>query len=199
MDPKIIVIDGQAYHSVDEMPPEVRQRYELALRLLADADNDPIAGAAESRDILADQNRNGVPDMLEKIMGANAVVEGMKIVIDGREFNGIENLPPEARARYEEAMRKLDKNRNGVPDFVENMIKPAHPVSNTMITFEVETPPGSATLDATSSAWTSPDEPSPVGPVVTPDTSNGWTIALAALFILLCLVSAAGILYFSLR
>jgi len=186
MNPKIIVIDGKAYHSVDEMPPDIRQRYELAVRLLSDADQAEVSDAFEPRDVSADRNRNGVPDMLENIVAANAVVDGLTIVIDGQEFNGIENLPPEARARYEEAMRKLDANRNGVPDFVERMIKPTNRTSNISTGFETETPRRSI--------------PPPVSPTVTPDTSNGWMLGIAALFILLlCGTGAAGVWYFFLR
>ena len=47
------------------------------------------------------------------------------LVIGGEEFNGIENLPPEVRARYQEAIGKLDANRNGIPHFVEGMIGPS--------------------------------------------------------------------------
>ena len=53
MDPKIIVIDGKAYHSVDEMPPDIRQRYELAVRLLSDADQAEVSDTFEPRDVSA--------------------------------------------------------------------------------------------------------------------------------------------------
>ncbi|MGB8984586.1 MAG: hypothetical protein WCC12_22150 [Anaerolineales bacterium] len=186
MNPKIIVIDGKAYHSVDEMPPDIRQRYELAVRLLSDADQAEVSDAFGPRDVSADRNRNGVPDMLENIVAANAVVDGMKIIIDGQEFNGIENLPPEARARYEEAMRKLDANRNGVPDFVERMLKPTNQTANISTGFETETARHSTPL--------------PVSPTITPDTSNGWMLGIAVLFILLlCVSAAAGVWYFFLR
>ena len=32
MNPKIIVIDGKTYHSVEEMPPDIRQKYEQAMQ-----------------------------------------------------------------------------------------------------------------------------------------------------------------------
>jgi hypothetical protein len=30
MNPKLIVIDGRTYHSIDEMPSDIRQKYEQA-------------------------------------------------------------------------------------------------------------------------------------------------------------------------
>jgi hypothetical protein len=114
-------------------------------------------------------------------------VSSMKIVIDGKEFNGIENLPPEARARYEEAMGKLDANRNGIPDFVEGMIGTPNQTANNAVSVGVERPRRST--------------PRPVSsPTITPDTSNGWMLVLAGVFLLgLCVVGAAGIWYFFLR
>src|SRR5215207_4100623 len=114
MQPKIIVIDGKTYHSVNEMPADVRQKYEQAMRSLGDANENRIPDAFETMNILADKNKNGVPDVLENIVAGNAAVNSMKIVINGKEFNGMENLPPEARARYAEAMGNLDANRNGI-------------------------------------------------------------------------------------
>ena len=83
MDPNFIVIDGKTYNSVNEMPPEVRAKYEQAMRGLQDDD------------------RDGTPDIFEAAMPAPKTVlsGGMKFVVDGREYNRIEDLPPEARAR----------------------------------------------------------------------------------------------------
>ncbi|HSK88537.1 MAG TPA: hypothetical protein VK880_09285, partial [Anaerolineales bacterium] len=143
---------------------------------------------------LADRNRNNIPDMLENIVAANAIVNGMKIVIDGRELNGIENLPPKARARYDEVMRELDTNRNGIPDFVERMIKLPNQPANISTTYGTETTSRSSSFDDAPSAGTSQDS------TVTPDTSDGWPLALAGLFILLlCVAAAAGVWYFFLR
>lgn len=122
MNPKAIVIDGRTYNRVDEMPPEIRQKYEQAMRSLGDANHNQIPDAFETMNIFADKDKDGVPDVLENIRAGHAVVNSMKIIIDGKEFDGLENLPPEARARYEEAMGKLDANRNGIPDFAEGMI-----------------------------------------------------------------------------
>ncbi len=154
MNPKVIVIDGKTYHSIDEMPTDIRQKYEQAMQSLADSNGNRIPDAFENLNILTDKDKNGVPDVLENLTAGNAVVNSMKIIVDGKEFNGIENLPPEARARYEEA--------------------------------GMETPSRSMPL--------------PASPTITPDTSNGWMLALAGLFIFfLCVAGAAGVWYFFLR
>lgn len=81
------------------------------------------------------------------------------IAVDGKEFHGLESLPPEARARYEEAMGKLDANRNGIPDMVEGMIRPSNQTGNSSVSVGVNSLRQSAPL--------------PVSPTITPDTSNG--------------------------
>jgi hypothetical protein len=186
MNPKVIVIDGKTYHGVEEMPPDVRQKYEQALQALADSNGNHIPDALEN--ILIDKDNNGVPDLLENLGVGTHVTSHVKVTVNGKEFNGIEDLPPEARARYEAALSKLDANKNGIPDFVEGMMGTADqnqvaPASNP---FTAANPPRS--------------EPIPVSPTITPDTSNGLTLALVGLFfLLLCIAGAGAAWYFFLR
>ena len=202
MNPKIIVIDGKTYHSVEEMPSDVRQKYEQAMQALGDANDNHIPDAFEGANILADKNNNGVPDILENLTASHAIVNSMKIVVDGKEFNGIENLPPEARAKYEAAMAKLDANQNGIPDFLEgtNASKPMMKVSTKI---KLRTSPSSnaspALAPTTNNDYvqtTSASAPS----AITPDTSNGWMLALLGLALLfVCALGAIGAWYFFLR
>ena len=186
MNPKIIVIDGKTYNSVDEMPPDIRQKYEQAMRSLGDANSNQIPDAFETMNIFGDKDKDGVPDVLENIAASQATVSTMKIIVDGKEFNGLEDLPPEARARYEEAMGKLDANRNGIPDFAEGMISSANQNVMSVSNPAAETPRRSTPL--------------PVSPAITPDTSNGWMLMLAGLFIfLLCVAGVGAVWYFFLR
>jgi hypothetical protein len=170
MNPNLIVIDGKTYTSPNEMPPDVRAKYEKAMRPLRD------------------QDRDGVPDLFNAASSTQVVSSTNKFVVDGREYKGIEDLPPEARAKYEQAMGMLDKNRNGIPDFVEGM------------------------LGMTPQAPASPNKPAPptprpasrvpqtASPTISPDTSNGWMLVLAGVFLLLlCAASAFGVWYFLLR
>lgn len=186
MNPKVIVIDGKTYHGVEEMPADIRQKYEQAMRSLGDANNNNLPDAFESLNIFADKARNGAPDILENLVAGHAAVSSMKIIVDGKEFTGLDNLPPEARARYEEAMHGLDANRNGIPDFMEGMISAPGQTLNVSAGVESRTPRRSALLTSS--------------PTITPDTSNGWMLVLASLFIFaVCITGAAGIWYFFLR
>ena len=186
MNPKVIVIDGKTYNSVNEMPPEIREKYEQAMRSFGDGNDNQIPDAFETMNIFADNDKDGVPDVLENITAGHSVRSSMKIIVDGKEFDGLENLPPQARAKYEEAIGKLDANRDGIPDFAEGMIRSTNQnvmsVSSTM----AETPRRSSPL--------------PVSPTFTPDTSNGWMLLLGGLFIfLVCVAGAGAVWYFFLR
>jgi hypothetical protein len=115
----------------------------------------------------------------------------VKFFANGTAYDSIDQLPPEARAKYEQAMASLDRNQNGMPDFVEAMLKAASGTKPTSIPssgYPPETPPHASRL------------PMPASPTITPDTSNGWMLALAALAVLfVCAVGAAGVWYFFLR
>jgi hypothetical protein len=186
MDPKVIIIDGKTYHSVAQMPPEIRQKYEQAMRSLGDENKNQIPDAFETMNLFGDKDKDGAPDVLENLAAGHHLVNSMKIVIDGKEFDGLENLPPEARARYEEAMGKLDANRNGIPDFVEGMMGTENQNVMSVSSSNVEMPRRSTPLST--------------GPTITPDTSSGWTLMLAGLFILLlCIAGAGAVWYFFLR
>jgi len=164
MNQKLIVIDGKTYNSVNEMPPDVRAKYEQAMAAMKDS------------------NSNDFPNFVENTQPA-VISNMMKFIVDGKEYNSIEDLPPKARAKYEQAMGTLDKNNNGMPDFLEGMMG--------MTT--------QASAQQASPMTTSPRQttPQPASPTVTPDTSNGWMLALTGGFILLlCLVGIAGVWYF---
>ena len=190
MNPKVIVIDGKAYNSVNEMPDDVRRQYEQAMSSFKDQNGSRAPAASENNDMLADKNQNGIPDIMENSAGAPVIANALKILVDGKEFNRIEDLPPEARLKYEKAMGALDANRNGIPDFVEGMMgmgaqQSATPIMTTSI---AESPrPASRPPISSPSA-------------ITPDTSNGWMLALLGLFLfLVCAATAAGVWYFFLR
>lgn len=229
MDPKRIVIDGKSYNSVEEMPEDVRQKYEAALSSLKDQDG------------------NGIPDVLDNTLGSPIVKTALKIMLNGKEFHSLDDLPPEARAKYEQAMSKLDANHNGIPDVLENNANT--PIVKTSIKFHVngkevnsldDLPPEArakyeqamSKLDANHNgvpdfmegmlSTSTPQTQQPAIPVstdfgipvsqpisstpissnsaITPDTTNGWLLGLLILGLLfLCAVGAAGVWYFFLR
>jgi hypothetical protein len=194
MNPKVIVIDGKTYSSVNGMPPDVRQKYEQALRSLQNINDNRVPDAFESvgsdpMSLLVDKDKDGMPDILENPTSSQTMIQGMKIIVDGKEYDGLGSLPPEARARYEEAMGKLDANRNGIPDFAEGWLGNTNQnvMSASSVPAQAEAPPRRAA-------------PLPVSPSIAPDTSNGLMLVLAGLFLLvLCAAGAGAIWYFFLR
>ncbi len=191
MKPRLIVIDGKTYNSVDEMPADVRQRYEQAMGSLKDQNGNRVPDAFENTaNVFADNNRNGVPDIVENTAGASIISNTIKVLVDGKEFNSLDELPPEARAKYEQAMGALDANRNGIPDFVEGFMGTQGQQPSTSVSMSV----------APDTTRHTPRQPMPVNPTIEPDTTNGWMLALLAVLVLFfCAAAAVGIWYFFLR
>jgi hypothetical protein len=97
-----IIFNGQEYTSVEAMPAGVRQAYQQALAQLADAD------------------RNGIPDILERGAAGNVIgIQHSSITVNGRTFSSVGEMPAPVRRLYEQAMGQVDANRNGVPDALE--------------------------------------------------------------------------------
>lgn len=188
MNPKIIVIDGKTYNTVNEMPAEVRRKYEQAIKTLKDEDRNRIPDVFENTNMSGDGSTINVPDAFENITGTRTFLSGMKIIVEGREINSVDDLPPDARARYDKAMSGLDSNRNGVPDFMEGMI--GTPSQTTSV----------ATSSANEPARHASRKPMPVSPNIAPDTSNGWMLALlGAVLMFICAAAAVGAWYFFIR
>ena len=189
MNQKRIVIDGMTYNSVDEMPEEIRQKYLAAMRNL-DKNNDGTPDMLENMDALfGDKDKDGMPDSLAGLV-AN-VVKATRIVADGKEYNSLDELPPEVRAKLSQPMGKFDANQNGIPDFMENGVNSTNQTPNVASTFGFETPPRSKPVAVSSPLNTS---------VIEPESTSGWMIALAGLFIfMLCVAGAAAVWFFFLR
>jgi hypothetical protein len=186
MNSRRIVIDGKSYDSVDEMPEDVRQKYEEAIRALKNQ-------GGKLADMLADKDQNGVPDILENQVNSPIVKTTFKFHVNGKEVTSLDDLPPEARAKFEQAMSKLDANHNGIPDFAEGMMGSGSHQTAPVATF-VSSDSGIESIQPTSFTQT------PVNSAITPDTSNGWMLGLLVLGLLfICAVGAAGIWYFFLR
>ena len=172
MNQKFIVIDGKTYKSADEMPEDVRKNYENAMRNV-------------------DSNQNGMPDAFEgssSFQTATAnVINSSKIIVNGQVFDSLDQLPPEIRAKYEQALGAMDANKNGIPDFVEGMLGTSN-----------QTNPVATSFGTT--AHSRPSKPKPVGSTIEPESSGGWVLALTIVLLIgMCLVGAAGVWYFFLR
>lgn len=189
MKPRLIVIDGKTYNSVNEMPDDVRRLYEQARSAFRDQDGNRVPDAIEQPGELSDMNRNGIPDAIENTPGGAMVANALKVLFDGREYNSLNDLPPDARAKYDQAMGSLDANRNGIPDFMESMTAGASQPED-----HASRHTGSHTTHH------APRQPMPVTPTIEPDRPNGLLLALLAIFLFFsCVVVAAGVWYFFLR
>ena len=185
MSPKLIVIDGKTYKSVDEMPEDVRRNYALAMNSLKAENGNLIPDAFENMNILADKDKDGIPDAFEGVMSTN-IVSTTKIIADGKEYDSLDELPPDVRAKYDQAMGSLDANRNGLPDFFEGMMNNANQAhdaeqSHAMATSRVPTPISSSST-------------------IEPESTSGWTLALLAIaFLGVCAFGAIGVWYLFVR
>jgi hypothetical protein len=111
----------------------------------------------------------------------------MKFIVNGQEYDALESLPPEARAKYEQAMGKLDKNQNGIPDILEGMMNIPNQMASNVQSTPVMTSPR-------------PSRPMPVNSTIEPESSGGWMLALAGVALLgLCALGAISVWYFFLR
>ena len=196
MNQRFIVIDGKTYKSVEEMPLDIRAKYEEAIRNL-DKDRNGMPDMLEGMKPFEDKNQDGMPDAFEALASsqgsAPTVISSSKLVVNGQVYNGLDQLPPDVRAKYEQAVGAMDKNRNGIPDFVEGMLD----VSATTNTTANSAP----TMIATPAPRRAARNPVPAGSTIEPVSSGGWILALAGLALVgLCLVvAAAGVWYFFLR
>ena len=97
MNQKLIVIDGKTYNSVDEMPEDVRRNYESAMSQLGDSNKDGIPDMLENLASSTDQNKNGMPDAIENMV-SNVFTSSTKVIVNGAEYNSLDELSPELRA-----------------------------------------------------------------------------------------------------
>jgi hypothetical protein len=87
-----ITVNGKTYKSVDEMPPDIRREYEQTMQKM-----------------MADRDRNGVPDILEHPSSNTGVASfGTKqldqISVNGKTYNRLEDVPQEFREAIQRAM-----------------------------------------------------------------------------------------------
>jgi len=187
MNPKIIVIDGKIYKSVEEMPADVRRSYESAMSQFADNDKSGLPDVLEDLTSLKDQNKNGMPDAFEGMV--SNMISSTKIIAEGNEYDNLDELPPDVRAKYEQAMGALDSNRNGVPDFFEGRINTlAQPNKEHNFRVMPTSPiaPASKSTPATSN--------------IEPEATNKWMLALFGIvFFGVCVAGGFAAWYFFLR
>ena len=159
-----ITFNGKTYRSLEDMPPEVRQAYESLIQ------------------IMADQNQNGVPDLFEGQLSRQVrSTRTTNIVYNGQSYNNLNELPPEARAKYEAFMGQWDTDHNGLPDFAEKLMGGSAPTP--------ANPPSSRPMQEPAFS----QSPSiPVSPTIEPEpTGLSFGILAAMLLFVLCLGAVA--------
>jgi hypothetical protein len=154
-----VTFNGTEYDSLEAMPPEVRQAYERALEM---AQKGSSGGGQTPRINVKFSTR-------------------FRFVHDGKTYNSIDEMPPDVRQKYAAAMQKIDKDQNGVPDFLEGGTDSAADSQLSMNDpFSTTTPTPIAPL-------------SPQPPVITPDRPNTTVIWVAGLIIAVLLLVILGL------
>ena len=105
-----ITFNGREYPSIDEMPPEIREAYQRVLAHLTAAEHHDLLGNATSRNTIA--------------------VEHTSITINGKTYPSPDEMPPDVRQAYDDAIRQIDGNRNGIPDVLEQTARQARTLSS---------------------------------------------------------------------
>jgi len=186
MNQKFIVIDGKTYSSVEEMPEDVRRKYESAMQKLGN-NQGKLPNLLQNADLFADKNNNGIPDAFEGML--SNITTSTKIIADGKTYDSLDELPPEIRAKYDQAMNTMDANHNGMPDFVEALGNlPVQKTNQAAVSFGMATPPH-------------PSQPVPVSSTIEPESSGSWRLLLTGILLIgLCVVAAgAGVWYYFIR
>jgi len=96
-----IRFNGKEYASLGEMPPEERRRYEEVVQSLGPLLSNP------------DSNETTRSFEIGKDPGVHATVR-TRIVVNGQTYNSPDELPPDLRRHYEEAMRNAGTGK-GAP------------------------------------------------------------------------------------
>jgi hypothetical protein len=89
-----IRINGRDYDDPESMPPEVRRLYDDAMRQAGDA--------------FADRDGNGIPDVVESAgLGPPRTVVEQRIVVNGRSYDRVEDVPADVREFVESVTGNL--------------------------------------------------------------------------------------------
>ena len=188
MNPKLIIIDGKTYKSVEEMPEDVRRNYKSSMSQLADNDKNGIPDVLENLVNLTNQDKDGSPDGFNGLT-SNIITSSTKIIANGNEYNSLDELPPDVRAKYEQAMEALDSNQNCVPDFFEGMMNTPVQTNNILNTPAMSTPSTQRYPTAI-----------PASPNIEPEATNKLMLALFGLVLFgVCVAGAFAAWYFFLR
>ncbi len=114
-----IVVNGQEYHGVEEMPPEVRSLYERAMQMAAEQTGSAGQGPAAGASLL--------PQPPETHVTVNRVTR--KYVVNGKEYVSLDDLPPELAAQVKQALASAGTDVLAGPATPPQATRPAQPAS----------------------------------------------------------------------
>ena len=161
---KIISFNGKTYNSLEEMPVNERQAYE------------------QIANMLVDKNGNGIPDFLEGDMVKNVITAFTSSVsFNGQTYNGINELPPDVRAKVQGAFEKLSEF-----GIVEK--------NSPMMVQEK-----SAKIGQEPRAISRPFVSHENGPIIQEDPPSSAMLTIISVIFVLCLVAAIAGIFFLLK
>ena len=94
-----IVVNGTEYDSPEAMPPEVRRQYEQAMQLVQGVAKGAAPPGTTERTVEA--TRDGV--------SVKVHTKQVKYSVDGKTYDDPSQLPPEVRARVEQALHGAEQ------------------------------------------------------------------------------------------
>ncbi len=153
--PNKIIFNGVEYNSPDEMPAGLREAYQKALSLAAKGGSS-----------------GGFPGKVNVRLSTR-----VRFVYGGKTYESVDQMPPEARAKYELAMQQIDRNHDGVPDVLQGggASSPAAPSDG---------------LNSSSNDWA---PITPTIPVIAPDQPNKRLLTAGVAIIILVALVVVGV------
>lgn len=103
-----IVLNGKEYDGVESMPPEVRKDYEAVLESLQATGGDEVLSLLRSGE------------------HTNIKASLREIVVNGKSYGSVEEMPADVRRTYEEAVARMGGGEGGV---ASRPSRPSRPLS----------------------------------------------------------------------
>jgi hypothetical protein len=109
-----IVLNGKEYDGIDAMPPDVRRDYETVLESLRNTGGDEVLSLLNS--------------------GEHTSIKASfrEIVVNGKSYGSVDEMPAEVRKTYEEAVTRLGASG----DIGSRLARPSTPVSRPPLAIE---------------------------------------------------------------
>jgi hypothetical protein len=104
-----IVLNGKEYDGVESMPPDVRKDYETVLESLQATGGDEVLSLLRSGE------------------HANIKATFREIVVNGKSYGSVEEMPADVRKTYEEAVARMGTDAGGTLVVPPRPTRPSRP------------------------------------------------------------------------